>query len=141
MSVSWSYPHLKNLSLADFSNSKNRTIDILIGVEHYYRYIYGDVVRGKINQPTAAESFFWVGFNRLLHEISTTNNFSATHMLRVNSEICEHSNDDDKNMKEVLNYGNDTKLCMKKENDYIENFKETLKFDEKFHWKSRKSTR
>ena len=54
-------------------------------------------------------------------------------MLRVNSEICEHSNDDYKNMKKVLNYGNDTKLCMKKENDYIENFKETLKFDEKYH--------
>ena len=50
-----------------------------------------------------------------------------------NSEICEHSNDDYKTIKKVLNYGNDTKLCMKKENDYIENFKETLKFDEKFH--------
>ena len=70
MSASSSYPHLKKLSLPDFSNSKNRTIDILIGVEHYYRYIYGDVVRGKINLPTAAESFFLGGgeggFNRLL---------------------------------------------------------------------------
>ena len=60
MSASSSYPHLKKLSLPDFSNSKNRTIDILIGVEHYYRYIY-DVVRGKINLPTAAESFFFFG--------------------------------------------------------------------------------
>ena len=73
MSASSSYPHLKKLSLPDFSNSKNRTIDILIGVEHYYRYIYGDVVRQKINQPTAAESLFFFlggggggGFNRLL---------------------------------------------------------------------------
>ena len=52
-------------------------------------------------------------------------------MLRVNSEICKHSNDDYKTMKKVLNYDSDTKLCMENENDYIENFKKTLKFDEK----------
>ena len=52
-------------------------------------------------------------------------------MLRVNSEICEHSNDDYKTMKKVLNYDSDTKLCMENENDYIENFKKILKFDGK----------
>ena len=34
-------------------------------------------------------------------------------MLRVNSEICEQSNDDYKTMKTVLNYDSDTHLCMK----------------------------
>ena len=48
----------KNLSLADPSNSKNRTIDIFIGAEHYYRFIYGNVIRGKINEPIAVESLF-----------------------------------------------------------------------------------
>ena len=52
-------------------------------------------------------------------------------MLRVNSEICEHSNDDYKTMKKVLNYDSDTKLCIENKNDYIENFKKTLKFDGK----------
>ena len=52
-------------------------------------------------------------------------------MLRVNSEICEHSNDDYKTMKTVLNYDRGTKLCMENENDYVENFKKILKFDGK----------
>ena len=52
-------------------------------------------------------------------------------MLRVNSEICEHLNDDYKTMKKVLNNDSDTKLCMENKNDYIENFKKTLTFDEK----------
>ena len=34
-------------------------------------------------------------------------------------------------MKKVLNYDSDTKLCMENENDYIENFKKTFKFDAK----------
>ena len=50
-------------------------------------------------------------------------------MLRVNLEICEHSNDDYRTMKKVLNYDSDTKLCMENENGYLENFKKTLKFD------------
>ena len=58
-------------------------------------------------------------------------NFNANHILRVNSKICEHSNDDYKNMKNILNYGSETMLCMENEKDYIENFKKTLKFDRK----------
>ena len=61
MSVPSSYPHLKTLSLADSSNSKNRTINILIGAEHYYRFIYGNVIRGRVNEPITVESLFgWV---------------------------------------------------------------------------------
>ena len=53
-------------------------------------------------------------------------------MLRINSEICEHSNDDYKTTKKVLNYGSNTKLwCIENENDYIENFKKILNFDGK----------
>ena len=39
MPVSSSYPRLKHLLLVDSSNSKNRTIDVIIGEEHYYRVI------------------------------------------------------------------------------------------------------
>ena len=61
---------------------------------------------------------------RILHYydyIFKTNNFNATHMLRVKSEICEDSNDDYKTLKNVLNYDSDTKLCQENENDYNEN--------------------
>ena len=131
MSVSSSYPPLKNLSLPDLSNSKNRTIDILVGAEHYYRFIYGNVIRGKVNEPIAVESLFrWV-LTLYYDTISTTNNFNAIHALCVNSEICKHSNDDYKTMKKVLNYHNDKKSCMENENNYVENFKKTLKHDRK----------
>ena len=102
MPVSSSYPHLKNLSLADSSNSKNRTIDILIGAEHYYRFVYGNVIRGKINEPIAVKSLFGWVLTGFYDKISTANDFNRTDMLRVNSEICEHSNDDYKNMKKIL---------------------------------------
>ena len=58
MSVSSSYPHLKSLPFADSSTSENRTIDIPIGAEHYCRFIYRNVIRGKINEPIAVESLF-----------------------------------------------------------------------------------
>ena len=93
MSISSSYPHLKNLLLADSSNSKNRTIEILIVAKHYYRFIYRNVIRGKINEPIAVESLFGWVLTGYYDAISTTNNFNATHIFRVNSEICEHSND------------------------------------------------
>ena len=112
------------MSIADFSNSKNRKIDILIGAEHSCRLIHGNVIRrkinvirGKINEPIAVESLFGWVLTGYYDAISTTNNFNATHMLRVNSEICEHSNDDYKTMKKVLNYDSDIKLCTENEND------------------------
>ena len=93
MSVSSSYPH------TDSSNSKNRIIDTLIGAEHYYRYIYGNRIRRKINKLTTVESLFGWVLTGYYHKISTTNNFDTTHMLCVNSEICAHSNYDYKTMK------------------------------------------
>ena len=73
---------------------KNRKINILIGAKHYYHFIYGSVIRGKINGPIAVESLFgWVLIG-YYDKISTTNNSNATHMLYVNFEISEHSNDD-----------------------------------------------
>ena len=38
-----------------------KKIDILIGAEHYYRFIFGNVIRGKVNESIAIESVFgWV---------------------------------------------------------------------------------
>ena len=93
MSVSSSFPHLKNLSLAESSNSKNRSRTLL-------PLIRGKI-RGKINEPIAVESLFGWVLTDYYDKISTTNNFNATHILRVNSEICEHSNDDYKTIKKV----------------------------------------
>ena len=45
--ISSSYPHLKNLLSVDTWKDKNKKIDILIGADYYYRFIYGNVIRGK----------------------------------------------------------------------------------------------
>ena len=114
MSVSSSFPHLKNLSLAESSNSKNRSRTLL-------PLIRGKI-RGKINEPIAVESLFGWVLTSFYDKISTTDNFNATHMPCFNSKIFEHSNDDYKTMKKVLNYDIVTKLCMENKNDFIENF-------------------
>ena len=125
MSVYLSYPHLRI--------PQTVKINILIVAEHYYCFIDGNVIRGKINELIAVEPLLrWV-LTGYYDKISTTNNFNATHMLRVTSEIFEHLNDDYKTMKKVLNYDSDAKLSMENENDCIENFKKTLKFDRKRH--------
>ncbi|XP_046856149.1 uncharacterized protein LOC124449255 [Xenia sp. Carnegie-2017] len=53
------YPHLHGLELADFDSSDNNgscdSIDILIGADHYWDVVTGDVVQGE-NGPTAMSS-------------------------------------------------------------------------------------
>ena len=72
--VSSSYPHLKNLSLADTSKDKNKEIDILIGADYYYRFIYG-----KQNEPIALESVFGWILTGYYEYFSSSNNFISTH--------------------------------------------------------------
>ena len=53
------YPHLDGLELADFdpcsSSSNNDSIDILVGADHYWDLVIGDVIHGR-NGPTAVIS-------------------------------------------------------------------------------------
>ena len=50
------YWHLRNLSLAQNSMESSLNIDVLIGLDNYYNFIYGTVIRGKFNDPIALES-------------------------------------------------------------------------------------
>ena len=47
---------LRNLSLAQNSMESSLNIDVLIGLDNYYNFIYGTVIRGKFNDPIALES-------------------------------------------------------------------------------------
>ena len=58
--VSSTYSHLENLVLADSFSKINKKIDILIGTEHYYRFIFGNVIRGKVNIPWLKRTFWSV---------------------------------------------------------------------------------
>ena len=80
--VSTNYVHLKNLNLADCSRDGNKKIDVLIGADVYYRFMYGNVIRGKTNEPIAIVSCFgWVltGFFESMSSV----NFTSTHLLRL----------------------------------------------------------
>ncbi len=54
--VNTNYAHLEGLELADFGDDdKDNTIDILIGADHYWDVVTGDVVKGE-SGPTAVSS-------------------------------------------------------------------------------------
>jgi hypothetical protein len=54
--VNTSYAHLAGLDLADYNDdNKDDTIDILVGADHYWDFVTGDVVRGD-DGPTALSS-------------------------------------------------------------------------------------
>ena len=54
--VAKNYTHLKNLTLADCSPDGKKRTYILIGAYNYYRFIYGNIIRGKIHEPVAVGS-------------------------------------------------------------------------------------
>ena len=82
--VSSHYPHLKNLVLADSMKSDRKEVNILIGAEHYYQFIFGNIIKGGINEPVAVNSVFgWVLSGRYNGLSTTTSNLVSTHLLRV----------------------------------------------------------
>ena len=55
------YEHLKNLNLADKSGEGNKLVEILIGLDYYYQFITGEIIKGKVNESVALESCFgWI---------------------------------------------------------------------------------
>ena len=89
--VANNYPHLESLVLADDSQDGNKKVDILIGKDYYYHFIYGNVIKGKLDEPVALESCFgWIisGYYKKVNK-SISANFNSTHMLRVNTEVTD----------------------------------------------------
>ena len=54
--ISNNYLHLKNLKLAQESNETCVKVDVLIGLDYYYNFMIGNIIRGKSNEPIALES-------------------------------------------------------------------------------------
>ena len=48
--ASTNYNHLKKLELADLSNTDTKSINILIGLDYYYLFVIGDIIRGEHNK-------------------------------------------------------------------------------------------
>ena len=70
------YPHLRGLQLADSSDS-NECIDVLIGSDHYWDIVKGDIVRGEFGPVAIDSKFGWLlsgpSNNGLYNETCTKN--------------------------------------------------------------------
>ena len=56
--VSTNYNNLKNLKLADSVITDTKSINIFIGLDYYYLFVTGDIIRGEPNGPIALNSIF-----------------------------------------------------------------------------------
>ena len=82
--VSTNYNHLKNLKLADSSNTDTKSVNILIGLDYYYLFVTGDIIRGEPNEPIALNSIFgWILCGTFVE--TTQANFSVTDLFRVDT--------------------------------------------------------
>jgi len=55
------YPHLSGLPLADSADEDDGVIDVLIGSDHYWKIVTGEVIRGNEDEPTALHTMFgWI---------------------------------------------------------------------------------
>ena len=83
------YPHLCGLDLADNPMVENHGIDMLIGSDFYWRFVTGEILRGKEGPVGINTSLGWVltGPTDFVSSQESTVNLITTHTLRVDSEI------------------------------------------------------
>ena len=58
--VSKRYSHLQGLNLADKSPDGSKTIEILVGLDYYFEFITGEIVKGKFGEPVASKPSFGI---------------------------------------------------------------------------------
>ena len=74
------YPHLQGLRFVDFSNFETKRIELLIGLDHYYNFVSGNVRLGILNEPIAIESKLgWILSGRYEKINNTSINLNQTH--------------------------------------------------------------
>ena len=83
--VSKRYSHLRVLNLADKSTDGSKTIEILVGLDYYFEFITGEVIKGKFGEPVALKSIFGYILSGQYKNHSTVH-FSETHFLKIHTE-------------------------------------------------------
>ena len=87
------YPHLVGLDLAEIGTGTTKKVDVLIGSDHYWKVVSGEIVRGSTG-PTALKSRFgWILSGPLsgLMECSTISNLACCQTLLTNSDPLQKS--------------------------------------------------
>ena len=78
-----SYPHLHGLAFADNSNSCRKHVELLLGVDHYYNIVTGEIIRASAGPVAVSSKMDWLlaGSNLL----SSKNAYRLSAMMLVNS--------------------------------------------------------
>ena len=128
--ISNNYSHLKNLKLAQESNQTCVKIDILIGLDYYYNFMTGNIIKGKSNEPIALESTLGWIISGPYSSISSTDVYNInSHFLFVppsNSRYNVFENEPDRKLStiwDIESVGVNTK-----ELEIYQNFENNLQF-------------
>ena len=103
------YNYLKRLRLADNSEGEEKKIDILIGLDHYFAFMTGEIIKGANDrEPVVMNSKLGWILSGTFHEteLSRSTNLS-THMLFINTKS--------------IHYKPQNKHLLLDENDIIKN--------------------
>ena len=94
--VSTHNPHLIGLKLVGTSKYLNKRIKILIGSDYYYySFVFGEVLKDKVNEPVAINSLFgWILSRRF--DKPTSINLNSVHVLQIHTETVTENIFDDK---------------------------------------------
>ena len=89
------YAHLKNIKLADPFDANCKKIDILIGLNSYFKFIIGNICRSNENEPISRESCFgWVVSGYYESPFSTTTNSFTNLRLNTNCYDTDYMKND-----------------------------------------------
>ena len=80
--VSTNYNNVKQTKLADLSNTENKNINILSGLDFRYLFVTSYIIRGESNKPIPLNSVFgWILCGSFVE--TTQANLNITHLFRV----------------------------------------------------------
>ena len=93
--ISTRYPHLTGLKLAKTSKNLNKQIQILIGSDYCYSFIFGEVLKEEVNEPVAISSLFgWILSG--CFDNPTSVNLNSVHVLRIHTKTMSENIFNDK---------------------------------------------
>ena len=78
------YSSLQGLNLADKSTDGSKTIEILVGLDYYFEFITGEVIKDKLSEQVALKSSFGYIMTEQYKNHSTVN-FNETHFLKIHT--------------------------------------------------------
>ena len=82
--VSTNYNNVKQTKLADLSNTENKNINILSGLDFRYLFVTSYIIRGEYNKPIPLNSVFgWILCGSFVE--TTQANLNITHLFRVDT--------------------------------------------------------